>query len=145
MTAPWWGPPFDLALSRHWRYNIVKLRTMVDPICYTVHVMPAFWLCPNRHYTIGPPPPSKVCKNRKRSQLNSDLHKTFRITSYWSTKMIYNIKDDPVLHTPSQEPSMSSKYGIFFWHFSRDHDSRIILVPNFYTWRSLRMGSSLMS
>ena len=42
--------------------------------------------------------------------MKSDLNKTFRIASLWSDKMIYDIKDDPILQDSSQEPSMSSKY-----------------------------------
>ena len=46
------------------------------------------------------------------SQMKSDLHKIFRIILLWSVKMIYDIKDDPILQDSSQEPSTSSKYGL---------------------------------
>ena len=42
--------------------------------------------------------------------MRSDLHETFRITSLWSIKMIYDIEDDSILQDSSQEPSASSKY-----------------------------------
>ena len=42
--------------------------------------------------------------------MKSDLHETFRISSWWSPKMIQHIKDDPILQVSSQEPSSSSKY-----------------------------------
>ena len=38
-----------------------------------------------------------------------DLHQTFRISSWLSINMIYDVKDNPILHVFSQEPSTSSK------------------------------------
>ena len=53
------------------------------------------------------------------SQIKSDLHETFRISSLGSLKMIQH--DDPILQVSSQEPSESSKYhfedGGFLAHF----------------------------
>ena len=46
------------------------------------------------------------------SQMKLDLHEIFRIILLWSVKMIYNVKDDPILQDSSQEPSTSSKYGL---------------------------------
>ena len=46
------------------------------------------------------------------SQMKSYLHKTFRITSWGSPKMIQHIKDDPILKVSTQEPSTSSKYDL---------------------------------
>ena len=44
------------------------------------------------------------------SQMMSDLHETFRISSWGSPKMIQDFKDDLILQVSSQEPSASSKY-----------------------------------
>ncbi len=33
--------------------------------------------------------------------MKSDLHETFRITLYWSAKMIYDVIDNPILHSVS--------------------------------------------
>ena len=44
------------------------------------------------------------------SQMKSDLHETFRKSSWGSLKMIHHIKDDPILQVSGQEPSVSSKY-----------------------------------
>jgi hypothetical protein len=44
------------------------------------------------------------------SQMKSELHETFRISSWGSTKMIQHVKDDPILQVSSQDPSASSKY-----------------------------------
>ena len=55
------------------------------------------------------------------SQMKSDLHETFRITSWGSPKMNQHVKDDSILKVSSQEPSTSSKYdfedGGFLTHF----------------------------
>ena len=37
------------------------------------------------------------------SQMKSDLHETFRITSLWYIKYIYDVREDPILQVPSQE------------------------------------------
>ena len=47
-------------------------------------------------------------------QMKSDLHKNFRIILLWSVKMIYDIKDDPILQDTSQEPS-ASRVPWLFW------------------------------
>ena len=39
----------------------------------------------------------------------TDLHKTFRISSWSSTNIIYDVKDDPILQVSVQKPSTSSK------------------------------------
>ena len=44
--------------------------------------------------------------------MKSDLHETFRITSWGSPKMIHDVRNDPILHVSSQEPSTSTKYGL---------------------------------
>ena len=44
--------------------------------------------------------------------MKSDLHETFRVSSWGSPEMIQHVKDDPILQVSSQEPSTSSKYGL---------------------------------
>ena len=43
-------------------------------------------------------------------QIKLYLHKTFKISSWGSPKMIQHVKDDPILQVSGQEPSASSKY-----------------------------------
>ena len=47
--------------------------------------------------------------------MKSDLHETFRVSSWGSPKMIQHVKNDPILQVPSQEPSTSSKYELQGW------------------------------
>ena len=42
--------------------------------------------------------------------MKSELHETFRISSWESPKMIQHVKDDPILQVSSQEHSAASKY-----------------------------------
>jgi hypothetical protein len=42
--------------------------------------------------------------------MKSELHETFRISSWGSFKLIQHVKDDPILQVSSQEPPASSKY-----------------------------------
>ena len=44
------------------------------------------------------------------SQIKSDLHENYRISSLGSAKMIQHFKDYPILQVSSQEPSAFSKY-----------------------------------
>ena len=43
------------------------------------------------------------------SQIMSDIDQTFRIGPLATTNLIYDAKDDPILHVSNQEPSTSSK------------------------------------
>ena len=49
------------------------------------------------------------------SQMKSELHKTFRISSWGSSKMIQHVKYEPIFQASSQEPSTSSKDGLRGW------------------------------
>ena len=60
----------------------------------------------NQEPSMSSKPPTKAFS---ASQIMSDLHQTFRISSQSSINMIYDIKDDPILHVSNQEPSLSSK------------------------------------
>ena len=43
------------------------------------------------------------------AKTNPALHQTSRVSSIYSTNMIYDVKGDPILQISSQEPSTSSK------------------------------------
>ena len=53
---------------------------------------------------------SRIFKILYHSQIKRFQFQTFRKFSLGSPRMIYNIKDDPVLQVPSQEPSTSSNF-----------------------------------
>ena len=57
--------------------------------------------------------------------MKSDLHETFRKSSWVSPKMIQHVKDDPILEISSQEPSSSSKY---------DFEKRKKIAKNQFFW-----------
>ena len=47
--------------------------------------------------------------------MKSDHHQIFRVSSWGSPKVIQHVKNYPILQDSSQEPSMSSKYGLEGW------------------------------
>ena len=46
------------------------------------------------------------------SEFELKFHQTFRIVSLSSTKMILNIKDDPILQVSGQEPLVSPRHHV---------------------------------
>ena len=74
--------------------------------CFMVSKMTPYLKSPVRN--LQNPPSSKF----RPDLIMSDLHQTFRISSYLCTDMIYDVKVNLILQVSSHEPSMSSKSQI---------------------------------
>ncbi len=98
------------------------------------------------------------------SQRKLELYETFRMISWWSVKMIYDVKYNTLLQVLCQEPSTSSKYDLDhgrslthfkscqraeIWHTSKESHTMMIDVKDnpfpFQLGNYMSLGRDYMS